>query len=386
MNSTSHLHSTPLRRSALAVVIAVLALLVLVGPTPRADANPPFDPVEPEIGLDYGGSAGTVLDLYVPDFPGTAKLPLLIWSNGCAWLAPPAFCGVAGTAGIAAEFNPRGYAVAGVGIASSSGAAFPTQLHDIRAAIRWLRQHAADYNLDPNRFAIMGFSSGGWTSVIAGTTSDDALPGEPNTNGLANGVSSAVQAAVGFSSPTDFLQMDAWFNAENCGSRPLPPPWGFDFFPPRFDLCSAIQHDRPLNPLPLPGVIPIATASPESLLVGCTGPGVLLGIQACPDDTQAANPIKYVQGSEVPTLLLHGFVDPLVPHGQSELLYEALAAAGNEVTFISAADAGHSPDQIRASQSVTVFHTNRGGNETIRTGSASWETIEHFIHVALSRA
>jgi acetyl esterase/lipase len=192
----------------------------------------------------------------------------------------------------------------------------------------------------------MGFSSGGWTSVIAGTTSDEAqLPGEPDTNGLLNGVSSAVQAAVGFSSPTDFLQMNQWYIDNG--------------------VTGVIDHDAP--------------GSPESLLVGCA-------IQTCPAETREANPIKYVEGSEVATLLLHGFIDPLVPHGQSELLYEALAAAGNEVTFISVDNAGHSPQQIRDGEEFTVYHTNRGGQETIKNKPApTWEAIEQFIHVTLSR-
>ena len=188
MSSTSRLDPKSVRRFAPAMVIAVLALLLLVGPTPRADANPPFT-LEVEIGINYSGSPGTALDLYVPDFPGNAKRPLLIWTNGCAWLFA---CGRTGAQEIANEFNPEGYAVAGVSVAGTlfgNRRTFPTQLHDIRAAIRWLREHAADYNIDPNRFAIMGFSSGSWTSVIAGTTSDEAsLPGEPNTNGLASGV------------------------------------------------------------------------------------------------------------------------------------------------------------------------------------------------------
>jgi acetyl esterase/lipase len=361
-----------LRRSALATAIALFALLLtmVAGPTPRADANPPFD-VEVVTGINYNGSPGTALDLYVPDFPGNATLPLVIWSNGCAWLFT---CGRSGAQGIAQVFNAQGYAVAGVSVAGTttlfggSPARFPTQLHDVRAAIRYLRVNAAEYNLDPTRFAIMGFSSGGWTSAIAGTTSDEAqLPGEPNTNGLSSGVSSAVHAVVGFSSPTDFLQMNQWYV-----DNPAVP--------------SFINHDAPLAPLPPPWFFP--AASPESLLVGCTdGAGRLLGIQSCPAATQAADPISYVDGEEVPMLLLHGENDSLVPNGQSELLYEALAAAGNEAVFISVAGAGHSPDQIRAGEDVTVHHTNRGRQEKVTDEpTATWETIEHFIHVELSRA
>jgi len=345
MTRTNYFESASTRRSWLVAMLTVLALVLAVVSAPnRAGANPAFD-VEVETGIDYQGSPGTGLDLYVPDFPGSQKLPALIWTNGCAWFFA---CGTSGTAGIAEVFNPQGYAVVGVSVAGTiSGATFPTQLYDIRAAIRWIREHADEYNLDPGRLAIMGFSSGGWTSVIAGTTSDEAeLPGEPDTNGLSSGVSSAVQAAVGFSSPTDFLQMNQWYLDNG--------------------VTGVIDHD--------------AAGSPESRLVGCP-------IQTCVPETQAANPITYVEGSEVPTLLLHGFVDPLVPHGQSELLYEALADAGNEVTFISVDQAGHSPAAIRAGEAFTVFHTNRGGDETIENEPApTWETIEHFIHMALSRS
>ena len=84
---------------------------------------------------------------------------------------------------------------------------FPGQVHDIKAAIRWLRANAGTYNLDPNHIAIMGDSSGGWTSAMAALTGDaPELEGSVGTTG----VSSAVQAAVAFYPPTDFLSMDAW--------------------------------------------------------------------------------------------------------------------------------------------------------------------------------
>lgn len=73
----------------------------------------------------------------------------------------------------------------------------------------------------------MGNSSGGWVSAIAGTTSDMTLvPGESAVD--VGGVSSAVQVAVPFFPPTDFLEMDPWFELpENCVGRVPPPPWGF---------------------------------------------------------------------------------------------------------------------------------------------------------------
>ena len=69
------------------------------------------------------------------------------------------------------------------------------------------------------------------------------------------------------------------------------------------------------------------------------------------------------------------------------LLYEALTAAGHEATFISVPAAGHSVNQIIGADDFTVLRTNRGGQEEVTTEPApTWENVEHFIHVALSRA
>ena len=368
MLSTSNLDSEPMRRGARVTVTVIAALLLglLGGLAPSAGAVNVVG-VEVHSNITYyvpdtPTVNGNKLDLYLPTVPGAQRLPLLIWSSGSAWLSDN---GRVGAAPIAAVFNQYGYAVAGVSVRSSSQAKFPGQLHDVRAAIRWLREHAADYNLDPNRFAIMGNSSGGWVASIAGTTSDIVrLPGETDVRGI----SSAVQAAVPFFPPTDFLQMDAWYVEHP-------------------EVVPFIRHDAPLTPL-APPWIPIFNASPESLLVRCTDSlGRLLGIQTCPAETQAANPITYVDGDEVPMLILHGESDPLVPNGQSVLLYEALRGAGNDATFISVPAAGHSVDQIIGANDFTVFRTNRGGQETVTTEPApTWENVEHFLHVALSRA
>jgi acetyl esterase/lipase len=345
-----------------------LLLLFTVSAAPPAGADLVVE-VEVHTDIAYTDpvpetTRGNLLDLYIPDVPGRRKLPLIIWSSGSAWLSDE---GKGGAEDIAELFNQEGYAVAGVSVRSSSQVRFPGQLHDIRAAIRWLREHAKEYNLDSKRIAIMGNSSGGWLAAIAGTTSDiRRLPGETGVGRT----SSAIQVAVPFFPPTDFLQMNAWY-VDNPG------------------VPSFINHDAPLAPLVPPWTFPVA--SPESLLVGCTdSAGSLLGIQSCPEDTQRANPITYVRGREVPMLILHGEADPLVPNGQSVLLYEALKRAHNNVTFISVAGAGHSVsepspigDPVIGADEFTVF-TSRWGKEKIGDEPApTWENIEHFIHVAL---
>lgn len=71
---------------------------------------------------------------------------------------------------LAQHFTPHGFAVAAVAVRSSSQATFPAQVHDGKAAVRWLRAHALRYHLDPGRFAVMGNSSGGWLASMLGVT------------------------------------------------------------------------------------------------------------------------------------------------------------------------------------------------------------------------
>jgi acetyl esterase/lipase len=236
---------------------------------------------------------------------------------------------------------PAGYAVAGVSIRSSSQVKFPGQLHDIKAAIRWLRANASRYNFNPDRIAIMGDSSGGWTSAMAALTGD-----APELEGVVGttGVSSLVQAAVAFYPPTDFLQMDAWALARCEGAR-----------------C----HD--------------SESSPESRLVGCA-------IQSCPEKARAADPARYVTAADPPLMILHGNSDPLVPHHQGELLYMALNKACRDAVFISLPRAGHGPwngfltnDAVR--EAATMRSTASAGCTVTNPApfTPTWQTVIEFL-------
>ena len=216
-------------------------------------------------------SRGHLLDLYLPETSRDVRRPVLIWTGGSAWMADN---GKDSAGPIAEVFTARGYAVAGVSIRSSSQAIFPAQVHDIKAAIRWLRAHAREYRLDPHRFAIIGDSSGGWTTAMAALTGDvRALEGRV---GVTRG-SSRVQAAVAFYPPTDFLQMDEQMLPGACEA---------------FNELLGIEncHNDPL--------------SPESRLVGCP-------IQTCPRAVQRANPINYISRADPPMMILHGQADLL---------------------------------------------------------------------------
>ena len=326
--------------SALALTLALAPFRASAQPAPAAPAGPPPTHADLEYApADPPGSNGHKLDLYVPArASASGAIPVVIWTGGSAWMADT---GKASARGIAARLMPAGYAVAGVSIRSSAQAVFPGQLHDIKAAIRWLRTHAATYGLDASRIAIMGDSSGGWTASMAALTGD-----APELEGGVGvtGVRSDVQAAIAFYPPTDFLAMDAW------AVRACTPP-----------RC----HDD--------------ATSPESRLVGCA-------IQTCAGKAQAANPVRYVTAADPPLLILHGGSDPLVPHNQGEQLYMALNKACHEATFISLPKAGHGPwnafltdDAVR--EAATIRTTSAAGCAVTNPVpyTPTWQTVIDFL-------
>jgi acetyl esterase/lipase len=341
-------------RTPIAVAVTLLALpLVASAPPVEARTSAPvaaaaapvvltdiaYAPAQPP------DSRGHLLDLYLP-LEGSRR-PLLIWTGGSGWLADN---GKDSAGPIADFFTAKGYAVAGVSIRSSGQAVFPAQVFDIKAAVRWLRAHAHQYGLDPTRFAIMGDSSGGWTTAMATLTGGvHALEGNV---GERKG-SSRVQAGVAFFPPTDFLQM----NSEMI-------PGACDFFNLIFGLTTC--HDDPL--------------SPESRLVGCQ-------IQTCPRSVAPTDPVNYVDRNDPPIMILHGQADRLVPHAQSILLYNAIRANCGRAEFFSVPGADHSYPQIldpARHDAQTVYQTE-GCREHITVGSPdpTFDTIESFLHEAL---
>jgi acetyl esterase/lipase len=224
------------------------------------------------------------LDLYLPK--AGENLPLIIRIHGGAWLA-----GSKEMEG-PEDFVRNGYAVASINYRLSQHAIFPAQIQDCKAAVRYLRANAQKYNLDPNRFAVWGPSAGGHLAALLGTTGDV----NEFDVGESLSVSSRVRAVVDYFGPTDFFQMDA------------------------HRLPNSMIHNM--------------AKSPEAQLVG--GP-----IQDNPEKVAKANPITYVTKDDPPFLIIHGDMDPLVPHHQSELLEAALKKAGIPVIFYTVKGGGH---------------------------------------------
>jgi acetyl esterase/lipase len=217
-----------------------------------------------------------------------------------------------------------GFAVVTPNHRSSIDAKFPAQIHDIKAAIRFVRANAGSYQIDTSFIGITGSSSGGHLAALAGTsgfvkqyTFGSAAADLEGSLGPDTAYSSSVHAVVDWFGPTDFPVMDS------CG--------------------SSLVHNDP--------------NSPESSLIG--GP-----IQDNKDNCALANPITYIDADDPPFLILHGDADPLVPHCNSELLFKSLQNAGVPSQFVLVPDGQHGPGLFidKYFKMMADFFTTESGN------------------------
>ena len=160
--------------------------------------------VELRLDQPYAGNenAKQRVDLYLPKKRNTDKpLPVVALIHGGGWVNGDRL----GYAAAAIQFSRTGdYAAVTVGYRLTKEAHWPAQVYDCKAAIRWIRAHAKEFNLDPDKIAVMGSSAGGHLSSLLGTSGDvKVLEGDlgPNTT-----FSSRVQCVVNLCGPEDFTQ------------------------------------------------------------------------------------------------------------------------------------------------------------------------------------
>jgi acetyl esterase/lipase len=273
------------------------------------------DSVRVELDVPYAATDNPRqrLDLYVPRAAKSEKpLPLVVFIHGGAFRAGDKRTG---WPMIARLVTSGEYVGASVGYRLSGEITWPAQIHDCKAAIRWLRANAKKYNIDPDRIGVVGTSAGGHLVAMLGTSGKVAeLEG---TIGAHTDVSSQVTCVVDEFGPTDFL---ALYGGHNMGPE-----------------------------------------NPEAQLIG--GP-----LGGKPDAARSASPITFVSAEDPPFLVIHGTKDPAVDFNQSERFVEALKKAGVDVTFVRVLGAGHgnfrSPE---VSQRVRQFFDKhlRGQDATI---------------------
>ena len=260
-----------------------------------------------------------VLDLTLPG-SGKGPFPLLIFIHGGAFMAGSK-ADVNWTA--FSEAPSRGYALAGINYrlasANDTVGRFPQGIQDVMAAIRYLRANAEKYQLDPNRFAVSGFSSGGYHTAMICVLSGAENDIEDFTLGN-TGVSSAVQAAVSWSGLSDLLKLDEQ-QAENPGIR---------YF----------ISDHSKNP-------------PEATYIGgqITSPAYAATFAR-------SNPLNYVTVNTPPILMQHAPNDNVVPWQQSQILVNKIneVATPGRAIFDAIDNGGHGgPPFNSASNADRIF-------------------------------
>lgn len=201
----------------------------------------------------------------------------------------------------------NGFAVANVNYRLSGEAPYPAGAQDAKAAIRWLRANASQYNLNPDEIGVWGQSAGGYLANLVGATGDQATIFDDDSLGNAD-VSSAVQAVVSWFGPSDFGTMD---DQLACGAQ------------------SQTHGDA---------------SSPESAWLGEP--------VSSSDTTATTNLASYVATSTaLPAwYLAHGDSDCLVPGGQSAELADAITAAGGNATYVVLKGAGHADPAFDSTQ------------------------------------
>ena len=212
-----------------------------------------------------------MLDLYLP--AAVENPPLIVWIHGGAWR------GGSRAKMPLTNLVKSGFAVASIDYRLSPVARFPAQIHDCKAAIRFLRASAVEYGIDAGRIGVTGSSAGGHLAALVGVTNDH--PELEGNVGRYLDQSSSVQAIVDYFGPTNFMTI-----------LPQSTPHGLSVRVPALQLLLGDSPD------------------------------------AKPDLARMASPVFHVDASDPPLLLIHGDQDPQVPINQSHELqgtYEALS-------------------------------------------------------------
>ena len=263
---------------------APVVLLALVAgacsATARGIGAVPAPARQPSVTTDvvYGHKDGLALtfDVHRPAQPNGAGV-IAIVSGG--WQSSVEMSRLIVDGYLSPLLNEKGFTVFAVRHGSSPRYPMSAIVADVRRAVRFIRQHAGEYGVDPNRIGVYGGSAGGQLALMLGTTWDS---GDPSASDVVLRQSSRVAAVVAYFPPTDLSR----FGTER-----------------------------------------IRQAFPAMRLT----------------DAEAAeySPIRFVSPGAAPSLIVHGDADEAVPMVEGETMHAALTKAGVPASFLRIAGAGH---------------------------------------------
>lgn len=255
-----------LRRLSGGLIVST-QLFALFGGAARLAADEPKVEAESDVVYAKLGETELKLDIVRPA-EGNGPFPAIFVIHGGAWRA--------GNKKDVGSFLPelarRGYVAVSPQYRFCPKEIFPAQVHDVKAAVRWLKSNASKYHVDPEHIGAVGFSAGGHLALMLGLTSEkdglegDVKPGEP---------SSKIQAVVNYFGPTEL------------GAADIP------------EISKPLVRD-------------FLGGTPNEK----------------PEASAKGSPLTYVSADDAPVLTFQGTKDPLVPHSQAIKLTEAMSKAG----------------------------------------------------------
>jgi acetyl esterase/lipase len=249
------------------VSAAIVATVVSVGSLPVRGAEDPKPASVQELVYTKAGSSELKLDLMSPT-EGEGPFPAVIVIHGGAWRAG----NKSDVRPIMPDFVRHGYVAVSPQYRFCPPDTFPAQVHDVKAAVRWMKANAKKYRIDPDRIGAIGFSAGGHLALMLGVTApSDGLEGESSSADAG----SRVRAVVNYFGPTDLAAND------------IP------------EVSKPLVKD----------------------FLGGTA-------EAKPDVAHKASPLSYVSKDDAPVLTFQGTNDPLVPYTQAVKLAQAMSSAG----------------------------------------------------------
>lgn len=267
-------------------------LLLAVGATVAEVASDVS--VTPNVEYGKGGGRALKLDIVQPKEQPKHPMAAIIYIHGGGWSGGTKEAGLP----LCTYLAQRGYFCATIEYRLTGEAIWPAQIEDCKCAVRWMRAHAKEYNIDPNRIGVTGASAGGHLVALLGTSGDaKMLEGK----GGWEQYSSRVNAVCDWFGPVDLL----WYY-ENAKDSVL---------------LSDVFKDK-------------AGQDVLSKLVG--GP-----FWERPGLCRQASPLSYVSKDDPPFLIMQGDKDPIVPMVHSQMLDTALTKAGVNSKLIIMKGAGH---------------------------------------------
>ena len=257
---------------------------------------------EPKVTTEYdiiytkAGDTELKLDMARPA-EGEGPFPGVLVIHGGGWRAG----NKADVRPILDEFAKRGYVAISPQYRFCPKDHFPAQVHDVKAAVRWLKSHAKDYKVDAGHLGAVGFSAGAHLSMMLGVTSAaDGLEGEAS----ADAPDTKIQAVVNYFGPTDLAASD------------IP------------EVTKPLVND-------------FLGGDPKEKS----------------KEFAQASPLTFVTKDDAPILSFQGTKDPLVPHTQATKLADAQTAAGlpGRIELLLGAGHGWGGDDLKHTMSETFL-------------------------------